>query len=157
MLSKTLEAAMDAEFKECTEEYSWDMPIELYEFAKTLIRENDVKQSDIAPHILNEDLRQETVEDIIHNLIVNSGYVKPDPRFPGDAYPEGKFLQVGKWHLDGMDFGRFRYTFTPETITRVGRGGLPDITRPISKKSLAVARGEVVEEKEKIQQSSVNR
>lgn len=124
MLSSKLEKAMDERYEECSSYDDWFLPNEIYEFAKNLLKNGDVRQESIVSR--SELNTQESIEEaadmIIDNLFVNSSIVKPDPRFPDDIMEKDKCVQIGAYQVGGLDFGRQRYTFTPDTITRIQRG-----------------------------------
>lgn len=121
MLSKALEAAMDERFKELadSEGCAWGMPEEVYNFAKTLIKENDVPQEYIAEDFGDKKANRGSALTIVDNLCVNSDFIDITdiaPETPDEYYGKNKYIQVGDYLVNKLDFGGQAYVFTSDTI-----------------------------------------
>lgn len=121
MLSKALEAAMDERFKELVDEEgcAWGMPEEVYNFAKVLIKENDVPQEEIAEDFGDKKANRGSALTIVDNLCVNSDFIDIAdiaPETPEEYYGKNKFIQIGDYLVNKLDFGGQAYVFTSNTI-----------------------------------------
>ena len=120
MLNAKLEKAMDERLEKLNNTTgAWGMPDELYNFAKTLIKKKDVLQKDVAPDLSDEAAIISAAMDIVDNLCVNSDYTDIEDivsQNPEEIYGKDKYIQVGDYLVNKLDFGEKAFVFTPDTI-----------------------------------------